>query len=65
MKKDTNRQSDGNNQEDLRRTDPDKHRKGYNEQNPSQAQGSFKPDSHKTKKTIPNSVKKLSAEKGF
>jgi hypothetical protein len=64
MKKNTNRQPENNMQDDLHRTDPDHQRKGYNEQNPSQPQGSFKPDKDQSKKTEPTSAKKRAAEKG-
>jgi hypothetical protein len=57
MTKDTNLQSENNTQYDLSRTDPDKQRKGYNEQNPTQPHGSFKRDA--------DSTKKRSKEKGF
>jgi hypothetical protein len=65
VKKITNRKSENNIQDYVRRTDSDKQRNGYNEQNPSQPHGSFKPDGDATKKTKPTSVKKRSAEKGF
>jgi hypothetical protein len=64
MKKNTNWKSENNMQSNLSRTDPDKQRKGYNEQNPTQPHGSFKPDADATKKIKPTSVKKRSAEKG-
>jgi hypothetical protein len=63
MKKNTNRQPENNMQDDLHRTDPDHQRKGYNEQNPSQPQGSFNPDKDQSKKIEPTSVKKRAAEK--
>jgi hypothetical protein len=65
MKRRTNRQSENDMQDNLSRTDPDKQRKGYNEQNPTQPHGSFKPDADLTKKTKPTSAKKRSEEKGF
>jgi hypothetical protein len=65
MKKRINPQSENNTQDNLSRTDPDKQRKGYNEQNPTQPHGSFKPDGDLTKKTKPTSTKKRSVEKGF
>jgi len=64
MKKNTSGGSENNMQDNLSRTDLDKQRKGYNEQNPTQPHGSFKPDADTTKKTKPTSVKKRSAEKG-
>ncbi|HLY69905.1 MAG TPA: hypothetical protein VKR53_09255 [Puia sp.] len=63
--KNTGLQHGNNTMEDLPRTDYDKHHKGYNEQNPTQPHGSFKPDGNPTKKAKPTSVKKRSKEKDF
>ena len=64
-KRNTSRQPENNTQGNLKSTDSDKQHKGYNEQNPTQPHGSFKPDGNPTEKAKPTSVKKRSKEKGF
>jgi len=58
MKKNTKKEVETDSPDELKRTDPDGQQKGYNEQNPSQPHGSFRPDGDQTKKTKPTSSKK-------
>jgi hypothetical protein len=63
MKKNLSKQPENNSHDEPTRTDPDRQQKGYNEQNPSQPHGSFKPDADQTKKTKPTSTKKRASQK--
>jgi hypothetical protein len=63
MKKNAVKQPEYNAHEEQRRTDPDGQQKGYNEQNPSQPHGLFRPDGDQTKKTKPTSSVKRASQK--